>query len=311
MTGLKMIYSNMVKPNFLIVGAPKSGTTSLYYYLKQHPDIYLPDKKELHYFTCELINRFQSGPGDADVVKGLCETKEDYYKHYSNVSNQPIVGEVSPSYLYFSEVASQIKKELGNVKILIMLRNPRDKAYSQYMHLIRDGRENLPFIDALLKENERKDKNWGDFWRYAESSLYSERVKTYIETFVAENVHVDFFEDFVDEPPIVLSRIYEFLKVDSSFKADTDRVYNKSGLSKLQFVTNLFSQKNAIKGFIRHLVPTKVRPIIRETILSYNTKNKPVIDSESAVFLDNYFSEDIKKLEVLLNRPINWLKNCE
>ena len=97
-------------PNFLIVGAAKSGTTSLHYYLKQHPDIYLPAKKELHYFAWAYMLRFSGGPGDRNVLSHICRTKEEYESFYTKAITQSAVGEISPSYLVFSEVSHRIKR---------------------------------------------------------------------------------------------------------------------------------------------------------------------------------------------------------
>ena len=104
-------------PNFLIVGAAKSGTTSLHYYLQQHPDIYLPAQKELHFFARAHMLRLSCGPGRSEyTLSHLCRTKEEYQSFYAKVTKQSAVGEISPSYLYFSEVSHQIKEELTRPK---------------------------------------------------------------------------------------------------------------------------------------------------------------------------------------------------
>ena len=154
-------------PNFIVIGAPKSGTTSLFYYLGQHPDIYLPVRKELHFFSYEELSKRNHGPGDAEIVGNLCATYEQYVAHYRDVKTERAIGEVSPSYLYYSASAERIYSMLGSIKIIAILRNPIDKAYSQYMHLKRDGREDLDFTHALREECRRQGMGWSDIWYYA------------------------------------------------------------------------------------------------------------------------------------------------
>ena len=182
-------------PNFLVIGAAKSGTTSLHHYLKQHPDVYMPAKKELHYFASEHMKRCTAGPGDRNIPLHICETKQDYEAFFVAALDQAAVGEVSPSYLYFSEVAERILEELGRPKIIVVLRDPIHKAFSQYMHLVRDNRERLDFYQALLAETERAANGWSTLWRYAESSLYSRRLQTYIDLFGDSQVKILFYND--------------------------------------------------------------------------------------------------------------------
>ena len=117
-------------PSTVIIGAPRSGTTSLFFYVKQHPDIFLPVRKELHYFSYDLLKENVDGPGDQGALASLCATREEYEAHYASVRAEKVIGEVSPSYLYFSQVSERIRSELGEVKIIALLRNPVDKAFS-------------------------------------------------------------------------------------------------------------------------------------------------------------------------------------
>ena len=147
-------------PNTIVIGAPKSGTTSLYHYLLQHPDIYLPEKKELHFFSHELLRLNANGPGDLNALKHICTNLQDYFSYFSAVNNESIVAEVSPSYLYYAQVSDPIYSSLGSIKIIVLLRNPIHKAFSQYMHLKRVNREKLSFFEALQVEEKRIQNGW-------------------------------------------------------------------------------------------------------------------------------------------------------
>ena len=294
-------------PNFVVIGAPKSGTTSLFYYLRQHPDIYLPVKKELHYFSYPRIESHSQGPGDLVTLAELCSSKEEYRSHYRSVNDENAIGEVSPSYLYYAEVAEQIKRELGQIKIIVILRNPVEKAYSQYMHLVRDQREKLKFYDALFAESGRKKNNWGDFWLYASSSLYSEKLRIYQSVFGRANVKVVIFDDFIEKTDTILVEIFEFLNVDSTVICDTETIYNRSGESRLKSVSKFFNKPNLLKSVAKVLIPERIRIPMRLFLLDLNTGGKNKMDPKSRDFLLNYFRDDVRELETILKRELSWM----
>ncbi|MBU1195106.1 MAG: sulfotransferase [Proteobacteria bacterium] len=297
----------MKLPNFLVIGAPKSGTTSLFYYLRQHPDIYLPVKKELHYFSYQQIAENSKGPGDLITLDSLCDSKQKYQNHYAKANKESAIGEFSPSYLYYANVGEQIKKILDPVKIIVMLRNPIEKAYSQYMHLVRDQRETLNFYDALMAEPERKKNKWGDIWLYASSSLYTDKLKIYQSIFGSNNVKVVLFKNFINNPDDTLIDIFTFLGVDPTIKCDTKTIYNRSGTSRSKLVANFFSNPNVLKTFIKNIFPETLRIPLRLFLLNLNTGKKDNIDAKSETYLADYFREDIVKLELLLNKKTGWL----
>src|SRR6056297_2673206 len=181
-------------PDFLIVGASKSGTSSIYHYLNQHPEIFLSNiQKEGRYFS-QMKGNF-SGPGDTRVDAAIIRNIEQYKMLFQNYNNEKAVGDISPEYLWFHERAIPlIKSVLGTeVKIIIISRSPVERAYSGYLHFKRDTRETLSFEEALEKEDERKQKNWIWAWQYKHSGLYYEQVKAYLDNF--ENTKVIIFDD--------------------------------------------------------------------------------------------------------------------
>lgn len=292
-------------PNFLVIGAPKSGTTSLYYYLRQHPEVFLPVQKELHYFSYEKLKANANGPGDARVLATLCATGEEYAQHYTGAKGERAIGDISPSYLYYG-VQGRIKQELGEVKIIVMLRNPVEKAYSQYMHMVRDQHETLPFYDALMAEETRRSDGWSDIWRYAESSLYADRLRAFMDCFGRENVHVILFDEFTAQPEVVMRRLLGFLGVDESFRINSDEVYNRTGEARSRTVANFLNRPNTVKTLIKCITPDAWRIALRLRIMDVNTAEKPAMDDRAAIYLRNYFADDVAKLETLLNRRLYW-----
>ncbi|RMF05764.1 sulfotransferase, partial [Candidatus Woesearchaeota archaeon] len=214
-------------PNFIVVGAQKSGTTSIYNYLRQHPEVYLPDRKE-----CWFLSEAKPGKIPGDVTeKDMVRTIEQYRKLFSKVKNEKAIGEVSPDYLFYHKnTIKNIKKYFPKpekVKIIIILRNPVDRAYSAYYHLRREGREKLPFEDAIKKEKERIKKGAGLGWRYTQMGFYYEQVKDFIENFPETRVYL--FEDFKKDPAGIMKDILKFIGVNPDFEIDYSVKYNISG----------------------------------------------------------------------------------
>lgn len=290
----------MVKlPNFIVIGTPKAGTTALFTYLRRSPDVYIPDRKELHYFTCTDIKEHVEGPGDREVARGLCSSREEYEDYYSGVSGEGAVGEVSPSYLYFSGASERIREELGEVRIVISLRSPIERAYSNYMHLVRDGREDLGFLDALDAEAERKEKGWGDFWRYVEHSLYAVKVEKYMEVFGSGNVHILLFEDLLDDPDGVMGKLFDFLGVASEIKVDASVQVNPSGAPKSKAISKFLYGSNPIKKALRAVLPKGALLSAKSAMAKWNTLQKEPVTPEATEYLRLRLREDVKRLREL------------
>jgi Sulfotransferase family len=293
-------------PNFLIVGAEKCGTTSLYQYLKQHPDVYLPAKKELHYFAYDEIGKIARDPGGQSVLTHSCATREEYESYYCGIGAYTAVGEVSPSYFYFSQTSERLKRELDDPKIIIMLRDPVKKAHSQYMHLVRDNREHLSFFDALMAEDQRIAAGWGPLWRYTESSLYSSRVAKYLQVFGDDRVKISFFEDLLRSPEAVVNDLFEFIGVAPAGSIDTSRVYNKSGRPRSRLLADFLAKPNPVTAAARRWVPEHLRDRIKHAMLDLNTGRKDAIDDRSRAYLRQRFAEDVRELERILGKRLNW-----
>jgi Sulfotransferase family len=299
---------HMRLPNFVVIGAPKCGTTSLHYYLSQHPEVYVPKRKELHYFSYAHMHRFAAGPGDAHILKPLCATRQAYERHYEKVGKESAVGDISPSYLYYAEVSERIKTELGHPKIIVVLRDPIDKAFSQYMHLVRDNRETLSFYDALMAEKRHERDGWAALWRYSESSLYAAKLKRYLDDFGADQVKILLFAELSRNPQAVLRDIFHFLDIDPNFHPDTSAVLNKSGLPKSRALADFLVKPNVVTTVAKKLVPESISSTIRSALTNLNTGAKRQIDEKSRAYLGDYFAADVADVEKLLGRKLNWLQ---
>jgi len=301
----------IILPNFLIVGAAKSGTSSLYHYLNEHPEIFLPARKELRFFS-QMKANFK-GPGDDKLNKTIIKSIEEYSKFYIPVKNEKAIGDVSPDYLYFFKNAiPNIRKILIDPKIIIILRNPIDRAFSHYLHFVRDGREKLSFEEALAAEDNRKALNWEWAWYYKDVGFYYNQVKAYLENF--SEVKVYLYDDLKKDPLSLVQDIYRFLGVDDSFiPKSIGEKFNVSGVPKNKFLHEFLRKPNAIKSTLRPLarlvLPDKeTRERFLRKLLQKNLK-KPEMKPETRDYLKRLYKEDILKLQDLIKRDLShWLK---
>ena len=300
------------KPNFLVVGVPKGGTSSLYSYLKEHPDIFLPEQKELHFFSHNELQKNDKGPGDKLALSTVIKNPKEYASLYRNLNKETRSGDISPSYLYFSEsVIPTIKNHLGdNIKIIIILRDPIGRTFSNYLHQKRLLFEDLSFSEALNQENTRKQKGFGDFWRYKEHSLYYQNCKNYIEAFGKENVKIILFEDLKKDAEREVESICEFLGVDSTFiPSNLDKVFNKGGVYKESPLTKLLLKPSGLKQILQKIVGENLAnkyKAYKAKTLSKNTEEKPTITEETILELKEFFKSDLEQLKTINVDTSKW-----
>ena len=229
----------MELPNFLLVGASKCGTTSIASHMAQHPQIYLSPLKEPKFLTAQFIPFPLQGPGDAFVESFTVKTFDEYQQLFRYVKDEKAVGEASVDNLYFhKKVIPVIKAYLGDVKIIIILRNPVDRAFSAYKNLVRDARETLSFEDALKEEQRRKQKGYEYLWRYLDAGFYYEQVRAYLNNFT--HVMVLVLEHFVQSSFELFRHIFRFLGVDPCFTPKRQTRFNVSGRPKIGWIQRPF-----------------------------------------------------------------------
>ena len=301
----------MTLPNFLIIGATKSGTTALHTYLQQHPDIFMSKIKELRYFSYLSSPPFPDVP-DKYIFKGVT-TLEEYKNHFRDATNQKIIGESSPMYLYYPGTAEQIKIILPNVKMLVILRNPVDRAFSAYSHAVRDWLENsTSFREALAKESERIKAGWGILWHYTQAGYYFDQLRRYYAIFNPDQIKVVLYDDLVRDACGVCKEIFIFLKVDENFIPDTSKHLNISGIPKNKSIHSLmksiFFENNLLKRISLFILPKSFCKKVMVNLRMFNLE-KQTIPEKTRKDLLNLFKKDIMMLEKLINRDLScWLK---
>jgi hypothetical protein len=301
-------------PNFLILGTAKAGTSSLYTYLKQHPDVYLSPTTELNFFAHEGGDLNFRGPGDLEYMWGdsLAASYEDYCKQFAGVEQETAVGEVSTHNLYSSQAPALIKRYIPNARMIAILRNPAERAFSAFSHMVRDGREETnDFRAALAREPARIRDNWEPLWHYKSMGFYGAQLSRYFEVFERKQVRVYLYDDFLAHPLNVIQDILGFIGVDPDFVPDMSEKINVSIMPRSRQLQKMMMGKSVIRSMLRSLAPAETRSRIRSFILGRNRKRMRM-DPEIRRELTNAFRDDIELLQRLLDRDLShWLTGAE
>ncbi len=291
----------MNQPNFLIVGASKSGTTSLWHYLNEHPDIYLPKPKEPLFFIIDKVkNYYRKDPAYLAAKDNLIYNFEDYQNLFTLQPENIIKGEASASYLYYYKTAvGNIKKYLAEEpKIIIILREPVKKVISHFTFYKCNGWEPHSFEKALALEHERKSKNYNPFYHYTSQGFYYDSVKYYIENF--KKVHVCFYDDLKDNLTQFLNEIFNFLEV-KEFKIKGNKTeYNKSFMPKHNSLNLIVEKNRKFHAFLKKSLPFINWSKIRQKVIQFNKLEDFSIDESTYKQLKELYKEDVNKLQELL-----------
>ena len=300
----------MKKPNFLIVGAAKCGTSSFAAYLSQHPNIYICPEKECHYFS-NLIYQDSEGRPWNEYIKSKYVKDFDGYlsRHFSSVEDQDIIGEASTEYLYFNDIAiPKIKEMLGeDVKILIILRNPVQASFSRYKHSVRRGWETEGFAKAVDLWDERRAKGYIWDFDYIDAFKYSSQVEAYLLNF--KNVKVILLEEFIRNREEVFKETCDYLGIDPYKPSNLYEEYNSSINTELPLWLQKLSSNNVQKS-MKILLPATIHNIIVEWLrkkVKDKARHVPTITKDMERNLKIIFQQDIQKLErILCTEMISW-----
>jgi len=298
-------------PNFLIVGAAKCGTTSLYYYLKQHPDVFMSLVKEPKFFSDRAANPGK-GPGDALIAQSAVGSFDDYLKLFKKGPGKKAVGEASVDTLFhFERTIPAIQRYLGDPRIVIILRDSVKRAYSAYNYMVREGREKLSFKEALIAEEQRRRDGYLYIWQYGEGGLYASRVRAFQEHF--SRVQVLLYDDLKLNANALIQSVYAFLGVNPDFIPDMRHTHNVSGIPRGSILNDLFIKPRRLHKAARTIGGAilgadrwvRLRERLRSTILQ---KPRPM-DPEIEQHLRRFYRDDILKLQGYIGRDLSsWIQ---
>lgn len=295
-------------PNFLLIGAQKAGTTALSYYLSQHPQVYMSPVKEPGFFAFEEQSPNFSGPNDYQSFRFVTTDLNEYQQLFAAVGSEKAIGEASTWYLYHPDAPNRIRHYIPDVKLIAVLRNPVDRAFSSYMHLVKQGREPLAsFKDALAQEEKRINAGWEYLWHYKQMGLYANQIKRYQKRFKYSQLKIFLYEDLDIYPEKVLREIFSFLEIENEFVPPVLSRHNISGIKKSKFVDNLLRNDNPLKSALKPLLPIKFRQELADFVRVRNYKRYTCPKDVRAQLIKE-FRNDIIELQDLIQQDLTgWL----
>jgi Sulfotransferase family len=304
-------------PNFFIVGAQKAGTTSLYHYLNQHPQVYMSPIKEPFFFDHEMdskgevLRREFGGHRQPPRFTNIGE----YGALFEGVKGEKAIGEATPLYIYAPGTAERIERYVPGAKSIALLRNPADRAYSAFLYAVRIGVEPLTdFAQALREEPLRMRNGWHYVFHYRSRGLYYQQLKRYYEVFGRERLGVWLYEDMREDPASVAKSVFRFLEVDDTFASDTSSRHNPAGVPASGSARVAMRATDKAVGVLRKvLAPTSgILPLafrMRRVVQSRVLTEPPPIDPELREGLVEGYKDDILRLQELIGRDLStWLR---
>lgn len=317
-----MINNNF--PNFFLIGAAKAGSTSVAHYLGEHSQIYLSPIKEPNYFSRADINpkhfrellkkrialfdedKYFTSSEFPSLHAAYLTNEQHYQLLFKNAREDQVTGEASVSYLWSPTAPQEIFNVNPNAKIIMVLRNPIDRAFSHYLMDLRVNFTKMTFMEALKMDLESPFKTWNANSKYIELGLYSAQIERYFTIFPKQNVKVILFDTLKKNTQLEMRNLFDFLSVDPEFTPDYNKKYNESYLYKNEFV-NAVTRNAKLSHFLRSILNENIKNKIRNLITA--KRKNPTITADERIYLSAFFKEDIAKTEKLLQINLSdWYK---
>jgi len=295
-------------PDFFMVGAPKCGTTALAEYLRRHPDLFLPDEKELHFFGSDLQFR-----------ENAIADWQDYLDCFADRDNEARVGEASVMYLYSKRAAREIAEHDPNAQIIVMLRDPVEMLYSFHSQLVSTYDETiLDFASALEAEEDRargrripETATLVDFLLYRQVANFAPQLRRYFDVFGRERVHVILYEDFAASTEAVYRATLRFLGVEEDFATEFEPINVNTTMRNRRVGRVLRRPPSWMRTVARTLMPLDARRSFRAALMTANARpgKRPPMDPAVREQLADELRPGVDALGEMLGRDLShWCK---
>jgi hypothetical protein len=293
------------RPNVFVVGDAKCGTTSLHRLFELAPGIGVArTRKELHYFAAPELVAATKGPGDASIPGAIVQDEATYRAEFAHLDPAlPVIADVSPSYLRIAPAAARIAAFAPEAKIVILLREPVAKVFSQYVHLWAEGRETLPFPEAFAASAARRKAGFSDMFDYEGGGAYAAAVARYLDLFGSERVLVLLFQELTGDMGVARAQLEAFLGVE--LPAGRLPKMNAGGRVKSPLAAAVLGNER-LKAGLRAVLPLGLRTRVSQGVRSVVATEKPVLDPALRTALRRRYADDVAALERRLGRPTGW-----
>lgn len=297
-------------PTFLILGAMKSGTTALYSMLDAHPEVYMSPVKEPNFFAFagqDLDFQAPIDQGPQGINNTSITDRDEYEALFEEAAPGQARGEASHTSLYWPDAAENIHTLVPDARLVVILRDPVERAYSEYMHFRRDGEEPLDsFRAALEAEEDRIENDWA-LGRYVDRGRYDEQLQRYFERFEREQLKICLHCDLRDDPEALARSLFSHIGVDPTIEPKVERRVNKSGIPDHPWMHQVLTGLQPIREWLAPVIPTAV--VDWANALKNRNLNKPEMDAETRDLLVSTFRPHVRRVEEMINRDLShWLE---
>jgi Sulfotransferase family len=284
------------RPNVFLVGDAKCGTSSLYDLFALAPGVGTSRRKELHYFSAPELVRRVAGPGDDRIPPAIVQDEASYLAEFTPA---PVVVDVSPSYLQNPPAAARIKAFAPEARIVITLREPAAKVFSQYVHLWSEGRESLPFEQAFAASETRRAAGFSTMFDYEAGGRYAEAVERYLAAFGRDRVHVVLFEELTAGQGLAALEAFLGVPLPKALPHS-----NVGGRLRSPLIAAALAS-GPVRAAARAL-PAAARVRLSQTLRRQVGVEKPRLAAATQAELRRRYAPDVAALERLLGRPTGW-----
>lgn len=294
----------MTFPNFIVIGAAKAGTTALYWYLAEHPDVFMSPVKETNFFAYARDEQGKLCYGDPQLHNFPIRSMSEYEALFEDVRVAPAVGEASPIYLECPYAAERIRAHNPHTRIICGLRDPVDRAYSDYLMYLRgQGRPFDPDRElSSAAEWAQPDSHW------MRVSCYHDALARYFRQFPREQIHVFLFDDLKRNAAGVARDVYRFLAVDAAYQPDVNTPYNVGGIPSSMLLERAFTVAASIRRNVEPVIPRPAMNWLRRLRAS-NMQQAPRLPAGLKRELMGHFRDDIVRTSELIGRDLTgWLE---
>jgi hypothetical protein len=301
-------------PTFLGIGAQKGGTSAVHQFLLSHPQIFLPTQKELRYFAHADRPLAYTGPGDERMPRVVVRTWEEYLGAFRGSERFPVRGEISPEYLVLADrSAPEIRRRLPEAKLFAVLRQPVDRAYSNFQHAIRMGREPLAdFRSALAAEEKRIADGWSPFFWYRRNGEYGRQLAEFYKVFPKERIRIYLYDDLRGDPGALMADLFRFLGADPAHRVDFAMEFNSSGIPRNQGLYQILFWLRRTTRFTDRLIPISLRYPVHAAMRRAILRPAPRLSPADRKELTEGFRSEIERLQDLIGRDLgSWLSPPE
>lgn len=307
----------MDRLNFFLIGAAKSGTTTLYERMKDHPEIYLSPLKEPNYWSSDIdpdgfsaafkantpldLAPYFSQHPLPELQVGFVRSAADYARLFDGVRDEEVIGECSTSYLFSENAAKEVAAQYPDAKILVVLRDPVERLFSHYLMARKYGYTTLELRDAIEKDRAAQDKGWGKSELFVELGMYGEQLGRWVKHFPKEQIKVLFTPELDQED--CFDGLWNWLGVMEHRAEGTQEKENQAGLARFEGL-NKWLTDSGFKRVLGAFIP----PNFKRKLLDfyYTDVNLPTLSAEDRKYLAAFYAEDRERLENLLDRPVPW-----